>query len=263
MLKGSVCVDLVMAGMPFLDRIQRVADSGFKAFEFWFWTGKDLDAIIRKKEACGLEVSIMSCSSAHNRRFEDWRFPCLTDPQNRADFVSAVEQSVEVARQLGSSRLNLITGCAVPHLSRAAQWASVVAGLREAGAVAAGAGITLALEPLNVAVDHAGYFLSTTGDTVAVMREVDHPNVKILFDIYHQQVTEGNIIANLTAHTGHIGHVHAADVPGRHQPGTGELHYPHIFSALEAAGYDGYVGLEYAPQGEVMASLAAVRGMFR
>jgi hydroxypyruvate isomerase len=262
MAKFSVCVDLVLRDFPFLDRIDRVADAGYSAFEFWFWTGKDLPAILKKKQARGLATSIMSCSSKANSRFEDWRFPCLTDPQFRGDFVRAVEESVEVARLLGSPTINLLTGCAVDHLSPEAQWTSVIAGLREAAPVAEEHGIVLALEPLNVAVDHAGYFLQTIADAMRVIREVNRPSVKMLFDIYHQQVTEGNIIQKLTENIGAVAHIHLADVPGRHEPGTGELNYPNIIRAVDRAGYPGYIGFEYAPVGDPVASLRAMRTLF-
>src|SRR4029077_17233792 len=106
---------------------------------------------------------------------------------------------------------------------------------------------TVVLEPLNVLVDHAGYYLVTTAEGLEIVDEVASPNVKLLFDIYHQQISEGNVIRNLTENLAKIGHVHAADNPGRHEPGTGELNYAVIFRALDAAGYDGHVGLEYRP----------------
>jgi hydroxypyruvate isomerase len=261
MARYSVCVDLVLRDLPFLDRMDRVAEAGYTAFEFWFWTGRDLPAIVKKKEALGLATSIMSCSSKANPRFEDWRFPCLTDPQFRGDFVRAVEESVEVAHLLGSPTINLITGCAVDHLSPEAQWASVIAGLREAAPIAEEGGIALALEALNVAADHAGYFLQTVADAMRVIRGAGRPNVKMLFDIYHQQVTEGNIIQKLTENIDAVAHIHVADVPGRHEPGTGELNYPNIIRAVDQTGYPGYIGFEYAPIGDPVASLRAMRTM--
>jgi hydroxypyruvate isomerase len=261
MAQYSVCVDLVLRDLPFLDRIDRVADTGFPAFEFWFWTNKDLPAVLKKKQARGLATSIISCSSRENRRFEDWRFPCLTDPQFRGDFVRAVEESVEVAHMLDTPAVNILTGCAVDHLSPEAQWGSILSGLREAAPVAEAGGVALALEPLNVAVDHAGYFLQTVADTMRLIREVNRPGVKILFDIYHQQITEGNIIQKLTDNIAEVAHIHVADVPGRHEPGSGELNFPNIIRAVDKAGYSGYVGYEYAPLSDPVASLRAMRAL--
>ena len=261
MVNLSVCIDIVFDDIPFLERIDRVAEAGYSAFEFWFWTGKDLEGILKRKMAHGLEVSAMQCSSSQNLLFEDWAYSCLTDPQNRSEFLFGVEETVQVAQMLNCHTIIVLTGIAQAHLSPETQKASIIAGLKEAAPLAAEGGVTLALEPLNVAVDHPGYFLQTVRDTVSILREVDHPNVKMLFDIYHQQITEGNIIQKLTEHIADVAYIHAADAPGRHQPGTGELNYRNIFRAIDQTGYDGYVGLEYAPLEKAMASLEEVRAI--
>ena len=103
------------------------------------------------------------------------------------------------------------------------------------------------LEPLNPFVDHAGYWLETMAQAMDILEEVDSPNLKILYDIYHQQITEGNIIANMQAYAPSIGHIHVAGVPGRVELVGGDLDYGAIFKAIDASGYDGYVGLELQP----------------
>jgi hydroxypyruvate isomerase len=117
---------------------------------------------------------------------------------------------------------------------------------------------------LNIHVDHPGYFLNRSGVGFDLVRAVDSPRIKLLFDIYHMQVMEGNIIDTLTSNLAVIGHVHVADVPGRHQPGTGELNYANIFKALREAGYDKYVGFEFEPtvpsEEAAAASLALLKG---
>jgi len=123
----------------------------------------------------------------------------------------------------------------------------VVRHLRAIGQVAADRGLTLVVEPLNTLVNHHGYWLTRMAEAADIVQEVDSPAVKILMDIYHQQVQEGHIIDNLTAYCAHIGHVHVAGVPGRHELVGGELDYRSIFRALDATGYGGYVGLEYTP----------------
>jgi hydroxypyruvate isomerase len=110
-------------------------------------------------------------------------------------------------------------------------------------------GVTLNLEPLNTTVDHAGYWLDSSQAGFELVRRVGSPNLRLLFDIYHMQVMEGNLIARMRAHLDLIGHIHVADVPGRHQPGTGEINYRNIFCALRDAGYDRAVGMEFAPLG--------------
>ena len=119
--------------------------------------------------------------------------------------------------------------------------------LRDAAPAAEAAGIDLVVEPLNNPVDHPGYYLDSSYEAYEIVDAVDSPAVSVLFDVYHQQITEGNVIQNLTEHVEFVGYVHVADVPGRHEPGTGELNYARVFEALDDAGYDGYVGLEYSP----------------
>jgi len=118
------------------------------------------------------------------------------------------------------------------------------------------------MEPLNTMVDHAGYFLASTDEGFEFIRRIGSPAVKLLFDIYHQQITEGNLINNITRHVDLIGYLHVADVPGRHEPGTGEINYLNVLRAAKGAGYTGLVGLEYEPSGEPMASLKACRQLF-
>jgi hydroxypyruvate isomerase len=111
------------------------------------------------------------------------------------------------------------------------------------------AAITVVVEPLNTLVDHAGYFLTGADEGAAIIRAVDSPAVRLLFDIYHQQVTEGNLSARLEAYRDLVGHIHVAGVPGRRDPGHGEINYPFLMDQLRRWPYEGYVGLEYRPLG--------------
>jgi hydroxypyruvate isomerase len=120
------------------------------------------------------------------------------------------------------------------------------------------AGVTLVLEPLNTAVDHPGYYLTSTAEGIEIVEEVGSPSVQLLYDVYHQQITEGNVIDTITDHVEHIGHIHIADVPGRHEPGTGELNYANVFDAIDDADYEGYVGCEFSPTGDPDAAMADV-----
>jgi hydroxypyruvate isomerase len=130
------------------------------------------------------------------------------------------------------------------------QHRSLVEGLRACVPYLRDAGVTLLVEPLNTAVDHSGYYLSGSDEAFDVIDEVGDPHVKLLFDIYHQQITEGHLIARITRNIDKIGHFHAAGNPGRHELDSGEIHYPAVFRAIDASGYDGLIGLEYFPLGE-------------
>jgi len=126
---------------------------------------------------------------------------------------------------------------------------------------AEGAGVTLGVEPLNTIVDHPGYYLTSSAEGYEIVETVDSPAVKLLFDIYHQQVSEGNVTRNLTSDIGQVGYVHIADVPGRHEPTTGELNYANVLTALDDAGYDGYVGCEFTPEHDPSAAIENCRNL--
>lgn len=137
-----------------------------------------------------------------------------------------------------------------PGLTDQEKYDSVLDGLKALAPLAEEAGVTLVLEPLNNLVDHAGYWLKHSDVGFELIRKVGSPNLKLLFDVYHQQVTEGNIIERITKNLDAIGHIHVADVPGRHQPGTGELNFKNIFGEIRHSGYDRYIGFEFAPTGD-------------
>jgi hydroxypyruvate isomerase len=112
------------------------------------------------------------------------------------------------------------------------------------GELAKGHDVTIVMEPLNILVNHMGYYLVTSAEGFQMMREVGSPKVKLLFDIYHQQISEGNLIRNITENIDLIGHFHMGDNPGRLEPGTGEINYTNIFAAIQKTDYDGYLAFE-------------------
>ena len=150
-----------------------------------------------------------------------------------------------------------------PDLSEEQKYESVLDGLKEIAPLANKAGVTLVLEPLNNLVDHAGYWLKNSDVGFEMIRKVNSPNIRLLFDIYHQQISEGNLIERLTKNLDVIGHVHVADVPGRHQPGTGEINYPVVLGKLRDAGYQQFVGLEFDPIGSSKEAAAAALKMIK
>jgi hydroxypyruvate isomerase len=134
--------------------------------------------------------------------------------------------------------------------------------LKEAAPLLEDAGITLVIEPLNELVDHAGYYLVRSDEAFELVDEVGSDAVKVVFDIYHQQISEGHLIRNITEHIDRIGHFHAAGNPGRHELTCGEIHYPLIFEAIQGGTFDGYVGLEYWPVADPLIGLKEVAGWF-
>ena len=246
--KLSVCIEMVFSELPFGERIHATKRAGLPAFEFWGWSNKDQEAMLRAKQDTGLALACMSA---------EFQQP-LTDPARREGFVTGVRASIAAAHRLGTKTLIVCTGNELPDVPRAAQHDAVVAALRAAAPIAESEGVTLVLEPLNILVDHKGYYLATSAEGFQMVEEVGSPAVKLLFDIYHQQITEGNLIANITKGLPQIGHFHSADVPGRYEYGVGEINYRNLIARIDELGYQGYVGLEYRPSTSSEESLRRV-----
>jgi len=250
-VKLSACIEMIFGNTPeFVDRIDKAAECGLPGFEFWRWGGKDMEAIKARAEAKGIALAAFCCDSTGT----------LVDPSNTAAWVEGARQSVAKAVEMGCPTLIATTGNEMD-IPREQQHASIVAGLKGIAPVAEDAGITIVLEPLNILVDHAGYYLDTSKEAFEILREVDSPRVRLLFDIYHQQITEGNLIQNITRNIDLIGHFHMADVPGRHEPTTGEINYKNVFAAIAATDYSGFVGMEFAPTGCHTTAVEITKGL--
>jgi len=255
MVRFSACIEMLFTHLPFIERIDAAAAAGAEAVEFWGIEGKDLPAIFRRAAALGLQVGTFACGAP------------LTDPAKAEEARARLRRSITAAAEHGLRNVIVTTGNVVAGLPREQQEASVVAGLRAVAAEAEAAGVRLNLELLNTLVDHAGYFLDQTATAVRIVEAVASDSVRVLYDIYHMQIMEGNLIATIRRHAGQIGYFHVADVPGRFEPGTGEIHYANVIAAIEEAGWEGFAGLEFRPKGgaqrsaeALRAALAALRG---
>jgi hydroxypyruvate isomerase len=248
-LRFSVCVEMLFKDKPFEQRLEYVADLGFPAFEFWSRQGKDMNITLALKMALRLDVAAFLASRAS-----------MVDPAQRQEFLADVTRAASLAVDLACANLIVTSGPAMPGVPYDEQRWHLVDVLKEAAETAADADVTLVLEPLNQ-IDHPGSFLSSSDEGFAIVREVGSPHVRLLFDIYHQQISEGNLTQRIVDNLDLIGHIHVADVPGRHEPGTGEINYEHLFGVLRERGYRGYVGLEYHPLVDPAASLRAVRAL--
>lgn len=241
----SVCIEMFWRDRPYEERIARVAELGYPAFEFWGWKNKDIAAISVAAQQHHLPVAALAMepgSSLNKRNAESL-------------LVAGMQETAQVARTLGCKTVIATTGNVFDDETYEITRRRVVHNLRAIARVAEEHDLTLVLEPLNTLVDHHGYWLTRMTQAVDLVQEAGSPAVKILMDIYHQQIMEGNIINNLTQYIGVIGHFHTAGVPGRHELVGGELDYAAIFKAIDAAGYQGYVGLEYSPTMDAERSL--------
>jgi hydroxypyruvate isomerase len=177
----------------------------------------------------------------------NWTEPTLTsgDTARRQAFLAEVKASVDVARRVNARWMTVVPGHVDrrPHLDY--QAAQVVESLKRAAALCEPHGLVMVLEPLNTLRNHPGMFLTTTPQAHLICKAVGSPSCKILYDAYHQQITEGNLIPNINAAWDEIGYVQVGDNPGRNEPGTGEINYRNVFKHLHAKGYRGVVGMEH------------------
>lgn len=245
MIRLSACIEMLWRDLPFEDRIARTAALGLPAFEFWSWTNKgDVQAIRHAARRHGLEVATFGVNSPTAAPYQQRPARTLVDPHNREGFLQAVRETMAIARRLEAPSVLVTTGNELDGVPRAAQHDSIVAGLSAAAPIAQEAGVTLALEPLNTLVNHPGYYLHSSAEAFDIVHEVGSPRVKVLFDAYHMQIMEGNLINTIEQHIDDIAHFHIADVPGRNEPGTGEVNWPNVLRRIAQLGYGGYVGLE-------------------
>ena len=245
-MRYSACIELLFrAETPvFAERIHLAKAAGLDAVEFWQWSGKDLDAIRAALAETGLPLAGILCEPIAN----------LTNPETHGFFLEGVKASLAAAQRLGTRMLIAQGGNVVAGASREEQHGAIVDCLGRAAEIVAGSGVVIALEPLNDRVDHPGYFLTSTSEGLDLVDEVVRPEIRLLYDIYHA-ATMGEPIEVLAGRLDRVAHVHLADTPGRHQPGTGAMDWRARLDWLEAAGYQGLVGLEYTATGGTAESL--------
>lgn len=250
-LRPSVCIDAVFEGLAPGDAIPLVKEAGVNAIEFWGWWDRDLVEIEAARDKAAMEIS--ACCT---------KFISLVDESLRDQYLAGLEESIEVAKRLNCKTLISQVGDALPGVSRDVQHASLVQGLREAVPMLEAGDVTLVIEPLNELIDHQGYYLVRSEEAFQIIDKVDSPYVRVVFDIYHQQISEGQLIANIRNNVEKIAHFHAAGNPGRNELTCGELHYPSIFDAIQECGYDGFVGLEYWPLQDAAGGLREIASWF-
>ncbi|HZK38712.1 MAG TPA: TIM barrel protein [Clostridia bacterium] len=247
MLKFSPCIEMMFTSEPFMERFAAVRAAGLDCAEFWGWTHRDPAQLKEASEKSAVKITSMCIGTKDTALDAEYGKKALLAPDSGQVLVKVVEESIEMAKFLGVPALIITTGQEREDVSHEQQHDYVVEALRAAAPLFEKSGIMAVLEPLNILCDHKGYFLSSGYEAFDIIREVNSPKVKLLYDIYHQQITEGNLIPNIRKYIDLIGHFHVADNPGRNQPGTGEINYKNVFAAIDALNYDGYVGLEYSP----------------
>ncbi len=251
----AVCAEMVFLELPIIERVGRIADLGFQV-EIWNWTTKELDALAGSGAAFSSMTGYVTGT--------------LIDDDGAAELLASAERSIAVAERLGCPRLNLHgTGLDPQGLPvrpvqevTGAMWLAAARTLDRVAALGERAGVTFCLENLNTAVDHPGVPFARAADTLTLVEAVGRPGLRMMLDLYHAQIGEGNLIELLRRAGPLIGEIQVADVPGRCEPGTGEINYPAIAAALQELGYHGTVGLEAWASGDSEQALARFRAAF-
>lgn len=242
-MKVSACIDMMFASLDFYDRFAAAKSCGMDAVEFWAWSKKDIPRVCAELEKTGLKLSIFNIDS----RDEDLSYRLsrgILNTGNVSDFLKALEESIPIYHELGASAMIVLIGETVADVSREEQERNILRCLKAAAPIAEEQGVTLVVEPLN-ATDRQNYFMPEAGRLLSILNEVNSPNIKMLYDIYHQHMTRDFDIGEIAGNIHRIGHFHVADCPGRHEPGTGEVDYGSILRTIGKLPYEGYIGLEY------------------
>lgn len=235
-------------------RLRRAADLGYTGIEMWPWRGKDIAALSSAARALGVEIV----------QFTGWGFtPGLNDARNHAAFVAEIEASCVVAEQLGTKMILVVAGNDQPGMTKAEMHQNVIDGLKRAVPVAERHDVTLILEPMNVRVDHKGHCLYGSPDAIRIVEAVGSPRVKLCWDLYHMQISEGDLCGRMKDGFAHIAYFQLADHPGRNDPSTGEVSYARVMKQAWDLGYRGWVGLEFTPRDSELAAARRVAAIDR
>ncbi|MBN1854329.1 MAG: TIM barrel protein [Pirellulales bacterium] len=237
-----------------IEQIEQIAAHGFPAFESLGCGSWDDKEAVRGR--CG-ELGILCGAVGGIATINDWG---PNDPENHPRFVEAVKRAIANAKAIGSKRVLGLSGADRKGVAKEAQMDALAKAGQLVAPMLEDADLVLVWECLNVLVDHPGYFLVYSADGAELIRRTDRANVKFLFDIYHQQISEGNLINNIKRYHQEIGHYHFADNPGRHEPGTGEINYRNVFKAIYETGYRDIVACEFGktkPTDQILDILAA------
>jgi len=244
-MRIGLCIEMAFADLPFEDRVRKAADCGFRNVEMWFVDGsfkgrpEQLANIAQTHDITITNTVIGSPDGAIGGG--------LTSPAKRQRWLARAAMTIEFTKQAEIPATIVCTGNDVKGMSRSQMLASVIAGLKPTVEIAEKAEVTLLLEPLNTRYDHPGYFLTSSDDGAEICRKIDSPRLKLLFDCYHMQIMEGDLVNHIERNIDVIGHFHSAGVPGRHELYQGETDYPFLLRQIERLGYQGIFGLEYMP----------------
>jgi len=249
--KLSVMLWTIYRDLPFEERLEKVSESGYRSVElvneFHQWSDEDFRKFRAKKQALGLTVD--ACTLPVKG---------IVDPSKKDEFLSDLKKFLPTAEKLECPALIILSGNRIDGQAHERTHQACVDTLSHGADVAAKADVTLLLENIDPE-ENPKYFLTSVAEGFEIIREVNHPRVKFLYDFYHEQISEGNLIEKLEKNIDLVGLVHIADVPGRHQPGTGEINFASIFRKLDELKYNRYAAMEFIPTGDPVKALRGAR----
>ncbi len=247
MFKYSANLSTIYRDVPLREALQKVSEAGLNAIEFLFVSVYGLPKLVAARNEFNLEVALFDLEIGDPTFKSGYGY--LSDPNGWDKFRRSLDDGLDAARQLRCGRVNALAGMAMPGMTWEEHRDIAVQRLQEAAPIAASAGVTILIEAISNAA-LPGYLVNYSRQALEIVDLVHQPNVRFQDDLYHMQLSEGNLIATLQKHIDQIGHVQIANVPGRHEPGTGEVDYANVLKALAETGYEGYLGLEYIPTSE-------------
>jgi hydroxypyruvate isomerase len=250
--KISVMLWTVFQKLPFEERLEKVSEAGYHAVEltggeYKNWSEEDFRRANRKRRELGITFDV-TAGLAHG----------VADPGAREAFLADLRQALPAMDKIECRAIIVMSGNVVPGMSRADQHQSCIEGLKRAAEIAEKNDITILLENIDLE-ENPRYYLWSAAEGFEIITRVGHPRVKFLDDFFHEQISEGNLIEKLEKNIDKLGLVHVADVPGRHEPGTGEINYTNIYKKLAMLKYDRYVAMEFIPTGDAIESLRRAR----
>ena len=247
----SVMLWTVYKDLPFEQRLEKVAEAGYQAVElvkeFENWTDADFRRADSKKRSLGITFDATAGV-----------WTSIADPRARDKFIADLKNFLPITEKLECRAIIVLSGNRIEGISRNAHHEACVEALKLGGDLAAKQRVRLLLENIDQE-ENPKYYLTSVAEGFEIVRKVDNPNVKFLYDFYHEQIAEGNLIEKLEKNIDLVGLVHIADVPGRHEPGTGEINYANIFRKLAELKYDRYAAMEFEPAGDPVAALRSAR----
>ena len=256
MPKLNANITMMFQEVDFLERFAKAAQAGFKAVEFLFPYDYPAEQLAGRLQEHGLQQVLFNLTVGD---FAAGERGIAIFPERKAEFQEGVGRAIEYAKVLGCGMVNCLAGLAPEGGDRDVFKATLVDNLRFAADLLARENVRLLLEPINTR-DMPGFFVHHTLDALEIFGEVGHDNLWLQYDIYHMQIMEGNLTATIREHLKRIAHMQLADVPGRHEPGSGEINYPNLFNFIDEAGYEGWIGCEYIPAGDTGAGLGWIEG---